>query len=680
MASGGAVRVGIEVGGTFTDLVVADGAGVRVAKVPSTPDAPEIGALDAIDAAGIDLATVSDLVHGSTVATNAVLERKGARVCLFVTQGTRDLLLLQRHTRDAIYDIHYQKPVPVVPRSATVEIAERVAADGAVLTPLEPQAARRTVAAALDEAPDAPFDAAAISLLNSYANPAHEEALAALVRAHAPGLTVATSHEVCRAFREYERTATTALSAYVQPVIERYLTRLVSALAARGFTGTFSIMQSNGGRMPAAAMARNAIAALFSGPAAGVVGAVRAVAAAGHTNLITLDMGGTSTDVSLVQEGAPALAPMTTIDRLPVKTPVVDIVTVGAGGGSIAWADDGGLLRVGPRSAGAHPGPACYGRGGTEPTVTDAHLTRGSLQAGSFLGGAMRVEREASLAALDGLAARFDDTIERLADDTVRVAEANIVRAIQQVSTERGRDPRDYVIVPFGGAGPLHAARVAEELGVRKVVVPRNAGVLSAAGLLLSDYVHFRTRAGKIALDETGIADVRTTLATLEDEATAYLRGIGITEDLRFERALEMRYVGQAFEVSVALPEDAAERLDAAAVTALFAAEHHRIFEFSKPPDRPVEIVSVRLGARTPAPTLPASPAPARVARDTTTITLIDRGETIACRTRARAALGAEPHPGPLLIEDETSTIYVPAGWQTAADPHGNAVITQREG
>jgi N-methylhydantoinase A len=675
---GKALRVGVEVGGTFTDLVVVDGDTVRVAKVPSTPEAPEGGALNAIDAAGIDLRDVADLVHGSTVATNAVLERKGARVCLFVTKGTRDLLLLQRHTRDSIYDIHYQKPEPVVPRNATFEIDERIANDGSILTPLDTDDAMAIVDAALSEANGTPYDAVAISLLNSFANPDHEAALSHLVAARFPDVAVTASHEVCREFREYERTSTTALSAYVQPVIERYLNRFVTELEARGFTGTFSIMQSNGGRMPAEAMARNAIAALFSGPAAGVVGAVRGVAAAGYGNLITLDMGGTSTDVSLVAGGRPELAAMTNIDGLPVKTPVVDIVTVGAGGGSKAWVDDGGLLRVGPQSAGAVPGPACYGRGGTEPTVTDAHLIRGTLQAGSFLDGAMSVDRNASLTVFDGLVGHFGESVDRLADDTIRIAESNIVRAIQQISTERGRDPRDYVIVPFGGAGPLHAARVAQDLGVSTVVVPANAGVLSAAGLLLSDYVHYRARSGKIPLNDAGVAEIRAIVDELEKEISDYLTGIGVDEELRFDRLLEMRYVGQAFEVTVTLPEDRLDDLDAAQVSALFAEEHHRIFEFSKPPDRPVEIVSVRLGAHTPSPTLPKWET-AATGGVPETIDLIDRGEKVACRKISRAGLSADPAHGPLLIEDGTSTIYVPAGWRAAGDAHGNAVIIASE-
>ena len=671
------MRVGVEVGGTFTDLVLVDGADVRIAKVPSTPASPDIGALNAIAAAGIDLAEVTDLVHGSTVATNAVLERKGAAVALFVTRGTRDILLLQRHTRNSIYDVNYRKPSPIVGRNAVFEIEERIGPDGEVIEALDAGLAAGVVDRALD---GADFDAVAICLLNSYVNPDHEQAVAALVRQRHPDLIVTSSSDISREFREYERASTTVLSSFVQPVIERYLGRFTDELAARHFTGRFGIMQSNGGRMPAEAMAQNAIAALFSGPAAGVVGAVRELEGAGYGNLITLDMGGTSTDVSLVVDGEPQLAPMTEIDGLPVKTPVVDIVTVGAGGGSIVWQDDGGLLRVGPESAGADPGPACYQRGGTQPTVTDAHLIRGTLQADSFLGGTMAVDPSASEKALAGLAGNLGMSVEELADSAIRIAESNIVRAIQQVSTERGRDPRDYVVVPYGGAGPLHAARVAEDLGISTVVVPPNAGVLSAAGLLRSDYLHHRVRTRRLRVSAESIEQIKAALAELEAEITSYYDEIGVTGERTFERVLEMRYVGQAFEVSVPITESDLKALDEARLNTMFAEQHHRIFEFSKPPDNPVEIVSVRLGARTPPPPMPGlvtetahQPTAARE------ISLLDQGVRLVCRVLPRRQVQAAAMAGPLLVEDGTSTIYVPAGWTAATDAHGNVVLQVEE-
>ena len=668
------MRVGVEVGGTFTDLVLIDDGKLRVAKVPSTPSSPDIGALNAIVAAQVEYAAIADLVHGSTVATNAVLERKGAKVCFFTTKGTRDLLLLQRHDKTAIYDLHYVKPIPVVARRDTFEVGERMAANGTIVQALVEKEAKHIVQSVL--AAEA-YDAVAICFLNGYLNPVHEMKLAEIVQGIDPDISITCSHEVTREFREYERASTTTLAAYVQPVIEGYLGRFVTALEEKGFEGRFSVMQSNGGRMPAEAMSRNAITALFSGPAAGVVGALRQVEASGVRDLITLDMGGTSTDVSLISNGVPDLAPMTKIDGLPVKTPVIDIVTVGAGGGSIGWVDDGGFLRVGPQSAGAEPGPACYGRVGDAFTVTDAHMIRGSVRPESFLGGKMKVDPLASRAVVAPLADELEISVEELADSIIQIAESNIVRAIQQVSTERGRDPRGYSIVPFGGAGPLHAARVAEELGVTKVVVPPHAGVLSAAGLLMSDYVYYRVRTQKLRLEPSAIAGVKEILFKLEREVDEYLKSLGVEGEVSFDRALEMRYVGQAFEVTVPLLEQDIRKMDTKALSALFGEEHHRIFEFSKPLADPVEIVSFRVGAKVAPPLVPNLgdgfvPHPS----DGIEIEMMDRGERLKCCVLPRAAVLDKPIQGPFLIEDGTSTIYVPPGWTVRMDRHANIVMT----
>ena len=667
------MRVGIEVGGTFTDLVAVEGGTVLTAKVPSTPASPDLGAMHALDAAGLDPAGIEELVHGSTVATNAVLERKGAAVCLFVTRGTRDLLLLQRHDKEAIYDLRYRKPEPVVARRDTFEIDERIAADGRVLKAPDRAATARLVRRVLAEGE---YEAAALCFLHAYANPDHERAVAAIVREAAPALPVTCSSDVTREFREYERASTAALAAYVQPVMAGYVSRFSAALAGRGFAGRFSIMQSNGGRMPAEAMERNAISALFSGPAAGAVGAVRSVAGAGFRDLITLDMGGTSTDVALIADGRPELASMTRIDGLPVKTPVIDIVSVGAGGGSLVWVDDGGLLRVGPHSAGAMPGPACYGRGGDRPTVTDAHLVRGTLRADAFLGGRMAVDREAASRALEPLAARFGMVLEELADSVVRLAEVSIVRAIQRVSTERGRDPRDYVLVPYGGAGPLHAARVAEDLAIGTVVVPPNAGVLSASGLLLSDHVHYRTRTRRLAVSEASMDAIRDTVEALQAEARNYLAGLGIEAAADFDRVLEMRYLGQAFEVPVSLSGMDLDRLQAEELARLFGEAHRRVFEFAKPHGDPVEVVSFRVGVRAPPPPMPSmgrAPANGRAAPRSAAMT--ERGEALEAGLLARAELGPDAVAGPLLIDDGSATVYAPPGWTAAADGHGNAIL-----
>ena len=668
------MRVGIEVGGTFTDLVMSDGKNIKTAKVPSTPASPDEGAMLAIKAAGLKLDEISELIHGSTVATNAVLERKGGRVCFFVTQGTKDLLLIQRHDRRAIYDLQYQKPSPVVPRHHTYEINERIAADGKIVSDLDSEVTSNLVRDILEQEK---FDSVAICFLHSYLNPIHERALSDIISALYPEMPITCSCDVAREFREYERASTTTLAAYVQPVVAGYINRFSEELARRGFQGKFSIMQSNGGRMPAAAITKNAITALFSGPAAGVVGAIRGKGSTPYTDIITLDMGGTSTDVALVSNDQAELTPMTMIDGLPVKTPVVDIVTVGAGGGSIAWVDDGGLLRVGPQSAGATPGPACYGRGGKLPTVTDAHLVRGTLQADSFLGGKMSVDLDAASHVIGEIAKKFNVELAEMADNIIRVAEANIVRAIQQVSTERGSDPREFALVPYGGAGPLHAARVAEDLNIDTVVIPPNAGVLSASGLLLSDYVHYRTQTKRLLLNEKNLNSIKSNISSLTIEAKEYLMKLGIQTNKKIETSLEMRYVGQAFEVPVKLTETDVRNISLTLLQKRFTEAHHKIFEFSKPEGDPVEIISIRVGAGEKTPEFAVQHDNEDIDIDPyiSKVDIVERGILSETTTLSRTDLTGRTVSGPVLVRDENSTVYVPFGWQVRLDDFYNIVL-----
>ena len=670
------MRVGIEVGGTFTDLVMSDGKNIKTAKVPSTPASPDEGAMLAIKAAGLKLDEISELIHGSTVATNAVLERKGGRVCFFVTQGTKDLLLIQRHDRRAIYDLQYQKPSPVVPRHHTYEINERIAADGKIVTDLDSEVTSNLVKDILEQEN---FDSVAICFLHSYLNPIHERALSDIISALYPEMPITCSCDVAREFREYERASTTTLAAYVQPVVAGYINRFSEELARRGFQGKFSIMQSNGGRMPAAAITKNAITALFSGPAAGVVGAIRGKGSTPYTDIITLDMGGTSTDVALVSNDQAELTPMTMIDGLPVKTPVVDIVTVGAGGGSIAWVDDGGLLRVGPQSAGATPGPACYGRGGKLPTVTDAHLVRGTLQADSFLGGKMSVDLAAASHVIGEIAKKFNVELAEMADSIIRVAEANIVRAIQQVSTERGSDPREFALVPYGGAGPLHAARVAEDLNIDTVVVPPNAGVLSASGLLLSDYVHYRSQTKRLLLNEKNLNSIKSNISSLTTEAKEYLMKLGIQANKKIETSLEMRYVGQAFEVPVKLTETDVRNISLTLLQKRFTEAHHKIFEFSKPEGDPVEIISIRVGAgeKTPEFAVQHDNEDIDIDPNISKVDIVERGILSETTTLSRTDLTGRTVSGPVLVRDENSTVYVPFGWQVRLDDFYNIVLNR---
>ena len=668
------MRVGVEVGGTFTDLVAVGPDGIKVTKVPSVPSAPDEGAFNALVEAGLDLAQVEDLAHGSTIATNAVLERKGAKVAFVTTKGFRDILIMQRHSRASVYDLAYQKPEPVVRRRDSFEVDERLLADGSVERPLDEGA---VIDELIPKLRAGDYEAVAICLLNAYANPEHEDKLASLIARHCQNLQIACSSTVSREFREYERASTTTLSAYVQPVINRYLERFEDRLNGHGFKGRFSVMQSNGGRLPADGMRRNAITALLSGPAAGVMGAVRQAGRSGFTNLITFDMGGTSTDVCLVTGGEPDLTSEFSLDGLPIRTPIIDINTVGAGGGSIIWVDDGGMLRAGPKSAGADPGPACYGRGGTEPTITDAHVLRKTMRAEAFLGGRMAIDEAASARAFQPLAKRFSMSLQEIADSAIRVADANIVRAMQIVSTERGKDPRDYAMVAFGGAGPLHACRIAEDLGVGTVVVPPNAGVLSAYGLIAADYRQFDSTTRKMLVDEATPAAVAEVFEDMRKRAVERFVLMGLGHDPKLTFLADMRFVGQAFEVAVEIDHGKLDKLTGDDLRRLFAAEHHRVFMHGGDAGNPIEIVAFRLGVTAPLDHIPtlreetdgaAAPPVAWV--------MYEHGGEHKGRAGARAALkpGATV-TGPYLLEDATSSISVPQGWSAQLDDNQNLVM-----
>lgn len=668
------MRVGVEVGGTFTDLVSIGPGGVTVTKVPSTPDSPDRGAFNALTESGLAIGGIEDLSHGSTVATNAVLERRGFRTAFITTGGFRDLLFMQRHGRSRIYDLEYQKPQPIVDRADCLEIAERIDAGGAVVAPLDIAAVQTDLIPLLKTGG---YQAVAICLLNAYVNPQHEIALGEAVAAALPDATVSLSHQVTREFREFERASTTALSAYVQPVIDRYIARFESALADSGFAGRFSVMQSNGGRLPARAMRSNAVNALLSGPAAGVMGAARQSARAGYGNLLTLDMGGTSTDVAVVTDGRPQLTNEFDIDGLPVRVPLIDIHTIGAGGGSIVWIDDGGMLRVGPRSAGADPGPACYRRGGTQPTLTDAHVIRQTVRAEAFLGGRMAIDPELSRQAFQPIADHFGMSLEEAADSAVRLADANVVRAIQLISTERGLDPRDYVLAPFGGAGPLHAAKVAEELGVARIVVPPSAGVISAFGLIASDFVLFSSLTRRRLVDESAADTLRAAYAELQAEAMERAGAMALDGDLKMDLIADMRFVGQAFEMPAHFDPAELPALTADDVAERFREAHHKVYFFGGETAKPVEFVSFRLGVTYALPQIPELHETEAAVAEDRAIDLYDKGGWQQGRLTSRASLGVgDTIDGPALLEDPTSTVFLPGGWTATRDAADNTVMT----
>ena len=667
------MRVGIEVGGTFTDLMLLadDGRIVATTKVLSTPDNPARGVLAALDEvirlAGDDLT----LLHGSTVATNAVLERKGACTGLLTTAGFADILDLQRQDRERIYELQYRKPQPLVPREMVREINERVTAGGEVLREIE----RTAAAQAIEELIAAGVDAIAVCLLHSYAHPRHEQELRDLIGDLHPGIQVSISSEVAAEFREYERASTTVIDAFVKPVIHTYLLELQDAAARRGVSRVL-MMQSNGGLLPAGYIRDHPARTLFSGPAAGVTGAVRVAQAAGIENIITLDMGGTSTDVCLVTGGRPEMTGDATIDRLPIRIPMIDIVTVGAGGGSIAWLDPGGMLQVGPQSAGAHPGPACYGFGGTQATTTDANVVRGLIRPGHFLGGQLTLDVEAAYEAIERTAALIGRSPERFAEDVATIADVTMANAVRLVSTERGYDPRDYTLVAYGGAGSLHAASVAGQLNIGRVLVPPYPGLLSAFGLLAGQFQRDFARTLVSPLDEQGYARIGAVFAELLAVARDEVAGYGIDPDsCQTAFALDMRYRGQGFELTLPLAAGEIAECTASALAERFHRQHRARYGHATPGE-PVELVTYRLTMIQPF----DSPATLRVSgddpREADRAEIVLNGERVACHFYWRSALAPGfASDGPLVVEEPTATTFVPPGWRLSVDRHANLLL-----
>lgn len=666
--SGPTVLVGVDTGGTFTDFVVIDADDIRVHKVLSTPDSPDRAIVQGLHDLDV-LDRMATLVHGSTVATNAVLERKGVRAGLITTAGFRDVLEIGRQTRPKLYDLRVTREEPLVPRDRRVEVVERLDERGGVLTPLD----RESVARAVQALVDASVESVAICLLFSFANPAHEEAVADAARA--AGLHVSASSEVLPEFREYERTSTVVLNAFVGPLMDRYLARLEDALPA-GLP--LRIMQSNGGSISAATARREAARTLLSGPAAGVVGAAFVAGASGFEQTITFDMGGTSTDVALI-DGAVTETTDGRIGGHPTRLPTIDIHTVGAGGGSIAWFDLGGALRVGPQSAGADPGPAAYGNGGVEPTVTDANVVLGRLIPDNFLGGTMALDVSAARAAVGKIAERLGTSVEEAALGIIRIANANMEAAIRVISVERGHDPRLFSLVAFGGAGPLHACELAAGLRIPRVLAPATPGVLSALGMLTADVLKDYVRTVMLGASEASSL-IDPVFAELAATGERELAAEAVAPDqIRIERLLDLRYVGQSYELLVPYEGD----LDAA--IAGFHAAHERRFGYSDPAER-VQVVNVRVKAR-------GTTAPPRLARRPAVVsgqaTPAERRPVVFGDTGAPVTHDAPVYDratlepghavdGPAIITQYDTTLVVPPGWRATNDEVGNLVIEGR--
>ncbi len=680
------LTIAVDIGGTFTDLIGYDGASGRLvsAKSSTTPDDLVRAIRDCFEKIQLAPRSIDTFVHGSTVAINTVVERKGAKTALVVTRGTRDVYAIGRGNRPDAYDVWFKRPVPLVPRHLTFEVDERLGADGSVRTPFD--AAQAEVVAARVAASAA--DAVAVCLLHSWSNPAHERRMAALLEAAAPGAYVTISSDILREYGEYERTSTTVLNAYIGPRVRTYLDELERRLHADGFTGDLLIMQSNGGVMAPSVARTLPVATLESGPVGGFIAAARVGARLGYANVIAFDMGGTTAKTNVVRDGEPQMAHGYHIGGYatghPMTLPVVDTVEVGAGGGSIARADAGGL-RVGPQSAGAEPGPACYGKGGTEPTVTDANVVLGRIDPHAFLGGEMTLDADAARAAVRARVAEplgLSDEAAALA--IVKIAVLHMSLAVRQVSVERGYDPRDFAMLAFGGAGPLHAVEVARALHVPTIIVPAFPGQFSAAGMLMADLRHDFVRTYYKPLEHADFGELTAIAGELEASARRRLREERASEArIELRVSLDVRYAGQ--DSSIPVPTDellAAGGWDdgAAAVKTAFNAIHHRAFGYHDA-EQALEVVSVRLAAVArrshEAFALKNSIDGARGFQPSgTRLVWFDADGPIECHVHLREQLAAsEELTGPAIVQEYASTTLLFPGDRLRVAETGELMI-----
>ena len=658
--------IGVDIGGTFTDLVYLIDGGTRIHKLLSTKSDPSQAFLEGLNT--LRVAPDAVVAHGTTVATNAVLEHNGARIALITNAGFGDVLAIGRQTRPQLYRLSFPPRWMPVEEDAIFEVQGRVMPDGRVLAPIN----REEIERVLEEIEDRGIETVAISLLFSFANPAHEQIIGEAAARR--GFFTSLSSRILPEYREFERTSTTTLNAYVSPIMAHYLTKLEQGLAERG-NETLWVMQSSGGIISTETAQQEAVRTMLSGPAAGVTGAFHVAKRAGVDHIITLDMGGTSTDVSLA-DGAIRRTSEGSIEGWPVRVPMIDIHTVGAGGGSITWVDAGGALRVGPQSAGSEPGPVCYGRGGDQITVTDANLLLGRVSANHFLDGRMVL----NLAATETAAVRLAQTVglspTELAEGVVRVANARMEQAIRVISIEKGFDPRNFTLVPFGGAGPMHVLELAESLHIGRVLVPRYPGVLSALGLTLADFVKDYSRTLMWALDDISADDLAQAFQLLLDRGQADIRTEGFAPDqIVLTPALDLRYRGQSFELTVAIddydPQEAVQR---------FYAAHQRRYGYAREQE-PVELVNIRVTARgirhqPDAPTLAHVPSPDPVPALVGETKLRFGGVEHAAPIYQRSALlPGHQLSGPALIVQEDATTVVPPNWSGEVDGWENLIF-----
>ena len=673
-------RIAVDIGGTFTDVVVMDNRSGKIltGKVPSTPHDLSVGILNGVQRLVSDLSDLADrafFVHGTTAGLNSFLERKGAQVALITTVGFRDVYEIGRASRTDMYDLFYRKPTPLVRRRHVYELQERMLYDGSILTPLTDAC----LAEVVEQIAAGAYDSVAVCLLHAYVNPEHELQVAGALRRRLPHVSISLSHQVVREWREYERTSTTVLNAYVAPTIERYLARLESKTAEAGWQQGLHIMQSNGGIMTAAAARQHPIQSLFSGPVGGTMGGAGLREQLNNDHLLCVDMGGTSFDVSLVINGQPDVTSETYLEGFPVLMPIVNIHTIGAGGGSIAWLETGGL-RVGPHSAGAEPGPACYGRGGTEPTVTDANVVLGRIDPATFLGGEMRLDAAAARQAMTGLAGSLGLTVEALAEGIIDIVNAKMANAIRTITVERGIDPRQFSLIAFGGAGPVHAVFLAQELSIPQVVIPFSPGTFSAWGMLQTDVRHDLGRSFYRSLAGVTAAEIEAVYRELEADGSEILRSEQVGPDaMIFRRTADMRYVGQEYFVNIPLAETVTEASHAA-LSERFHAAYQARYGHSNP-EEAVEFVNLRVSAV------------GRLARQTLTAQKLGDSHSLQTPQQRQVIFGREALDaavyqrdelkpgqqfyGPAIVEEASCSTVIPPTFQAVVDGYGNILISR---
>ena len=689
-------RLGVDIGGTFTDAVMMDEATgeIRLVKMSSTPSDPSVGFMDVIERilreSEVPARNISYNVHGTTVATNTIIEGKGAKAALIATEGFRDVFEIARQIRPKLYDIFCEKPKPLVPRFLCFEVPERLNFEGKVLRPLDEDRVREVARSIKREK----VEAVIVCLLHSYINPAHERRIGEILRDELPGVFISLSSDLCPEMREYFRASTTAINALVMPVVTRYIERLETRLAEIEIHAGLHLMTSAGGVISSQVAKQEPVNLIESGPAAGVMAATHLGSLLGIDNVISFDMGGTTAKAGLVEGGTPKVVPHFEVGSAavsenrsagyPVRTPVVDLVEIGAGGGSIAWVDPGGGLRVGPRSGGADPGPACYNKGQKAPCITDANLFLGRINPDYFLGGEQQLHPELAEEAIATITRKLGFTTVDAARGIIEISNANMVGAIRLISVQRGFDPRDFVLVAYGGAGPMHANALARELRIPKVLIPMSPGVTSALGLLVTDIKHDYVQAFIQPLDAVGFSTANSVFHDFETKAGEVLTAEGVSgENISFARSLDMRYVGQSYELRVDAPPHDLQPGDEAQLSTAFFQAHERAYGYASA-EEPIEVVNLRLTAtgKIRRPALRRFEAGGEnsdsAVKGERPVYFSETSDYVACRVydRYRLLAGNRLH-GPAIVEELDSTVVIHPDYHAEVDLHGNLIIQE---